>query len=326
MIGRRRHTVFVNVNSDKHSIKRSLGLLVALLVLFMLGGLSVVSCGKIGGERGSVGSPVIFMLSPDHGAKLNAEDRKALAEMLFRESGLHVEVRVAASALDAIEAFDKEADLSILNLFEYILAQREYGVEAALQVTRKDGSTGYTGVILVQADGPIRTLNDLTGKRIAYSDPFSSSGFVFPAKLLADAGIKPVPEFAGNHEKALARLRAGDVDAAATFSAAVENDSALRVIARTDTIPNEPIFFRKWLRPELKARLVEAIQRIAATPEGLRILKSIADIEGVRPISDDSYLDVNTAIRAAGSSAYEVVPEGIRVESRRRGINLGPSL
>lgn len=312
--------------NNKPSIARTMGKLAAFLALFVMGGLAVTGCGKSAPERGSADFPIVFMLSPEHGAKLNANDRKALEEMLLRESSLHVDIRTAASSLDAIEAFDRAADVGILSLFEYVLARSEYSVEAAFQVIRRGGSTGYAGVILTRADGPIRSVEDLGGKRLAYSDPFSTSGFVFPAKLLADAGVKPASEFAGSHEMALARLRAGEVDAAATFAAAAEHDPTLRVLARTDTIPNEPVFFRHWLKPELKTRLATAIERVAATPEGARILKSIADIEGIRPISDESYLELNNVIRAAGSTVYEVVPEGVRVETQRRGINLGPSM
>lgn len=296
------------------------------LIAFFLLAQGILGCGGGVAERGSAERPIVFLLSPEHGAKLADEARHALEEMLRHESGLKFEIRTATHALEAIEAFDREADVGLLNLFEYVLAHGEYGVEAVFQVTRKGGSTGYSGVLLSRADGSIAGLADLAGKRIAYTDPFSTSGFVFPAKLLADNGVRPLSEFAGSHERALARLRSGDADAAATFASAVSGDSLLRVIAMTDTIPNEPIFVRDWFKPEMKARIVAAIERVFTSDEGARIVKSIADIEGLTPTSDDAYADLRSAIRTAGASVYEVVPEGVRVESRRRGINLGPAL
>lgn len=273
---------------------------------------------------GEADSPLLFILSHDHGRRFSPGDREALAALLSRESGLYIEVEIAATPLDAIEAFGGRADAGLLPLFQYALARKEYAVEAGLQVLREGGAEGYTGVVLVRAEGPVRAVGDLAGKRIAYVDPFSTSGFVFPAKMLADASVAPVPEFAGGHEEALARLRAGGVEAAATYAGADGGDSALRVLVRTDTIPNEPVFFRAGLRPEKKERLAAAIRNLGATPEGTAILAKTADISGFRPIEDEDYAGVGQAIRDAGRSVYEVVPDGLRVESRRRGIGYLP--
>jgi ABC-type phosphate/phosphonate transport system substrate-binding protein len=43
---------------------------------------------------------------------------------------------------------------------------------------------------LVPTPSAIKSIQDLAGKRVAYVDRFSSAGFVFPAKQLADAGVR----------------------------------------------------------------------------------------------------------------------------------------
>jgi phosphonate transport system substrate-binding protein len=283
-------------------------------------------------EVGARELPIVFVLSPDHGRNLGPEDRRAFEELLERESGLHIDILVAANPLDAIEAFGggglgedgAGGDIGLLNLFEYALARKEYGAEAGLQTLRAGAATGYRGVIVVRAADPIQSIDGLGGKRIAFVDPYSTSGFVFTAQLLRDAKIDVRPEFTGGHDKALERLRAGAVDAAATYASAVDGDSGLRVIARTETIPNEPVFFRRDLRAEQRVALANALVKIASTPDGARLLRLTADITGFRPATDDDYSEVVDVIRAAGKSVYEVVPEGLRVESRRRGINYIP--
>lgn len=279
-------------------------------------------------DLGESGRPILFVLSPDHGRQVTPNQRAVLADFLRKESGFNVEVYVAETPLDAIEAFGGgprvEADMGILNLFEYTLARNEYKVEAARQVLRKGSSTGYAGVIVVRSDGLIRDLAGLGGKTIAYTDPFSTSGFVFAARSLADAGVNLRHVFAGNHEQAVAQLRAGQVDAAATYDAMVRNDPSFRIIARTDTIPNEPVFFRSGLRPDKRDRLAAAIDRFAKSSDGPAILSAVADIEGFRAITDLHYAPVLETARAAGRSVYQLVPEGLRVESRRRGIMYGP--
>ncbi|MBI2901911.1 MAG: PhnD/SsuA/transferrin family substrate-binding protein [Planctomycetes bacterium] len=278
-------------------------------------------------DIGRPGNPVVFVLSPEHGSRLTPEQRGAMAAFLQAESGLAVEVRVAASPLEAVEAFGtrgRRGDIGLLKLFEYLLARGEYEVEARLQVLRAGESSSFCGEVLVRADGPIRSVRDLEGRSVAYVDPYSTSGFVFPAKLLADAGVRVKADFARSHAEALARLRAGQADAAATYAGAAAADPALRAVARTETIPNEPVFFRRGLDAGKKERLVEALRKLAATAEGCLLLRTVADTTGFRPIGDDHYLGVLAAIRAAGRTIVDVVPEGDRVESERRGIDYVP--
>jgi phosphonate transport system substrate-binding protein len=299
-------------------MRRLLGGVAALLVA----GALVALFFHDRGERriGEPDAPAVVVLSPDHGRDLSPDDLRALAEILGRGSGLAVEVRVAATPLDAIEAFGGRADVGLLPLFGYLLARQEYGVEAALQALRPGPSTTYAGEILARADGPVRALPDLEGKTIAFVDPYSTSGFLFPAKLLADAGIRPVARFAGGHPRAIEMLRSGEADAAATYVGAAAGETGLVSIVRTEPIQNEPVFFRAGLRQEKRERLARALRALPDDPEGARLLLAIAGIEGFRPVSNEAFGGAVDAIRAAGRSVYDLVPEGIRVESRRRGI------
>lgn len=275
-------------------------------------------------DRGSSATPVVFLLSQQHGAQLTVEDRQALGAYLQKESGLVVDVRVAPSSFDGIAGFADTADVGLLGLFEYLLARAEYAVDAQLQVLRENGAATYTGEILVPSESPVKSVKDLQGKRFAYVDAFSTSGFVFPAKLLADASVRVTPEFAGSPGEVLARLKDGRVDAGAVYSGANTDTAALRVVATTDAIPNEPVFFRRGLVPEKREKLRAALEKLGSTPEGRTILHRIANITGFQRIDDAHYEPVLATVRAAGKTIYEVVPEGTRVESERRGIELVP--
>ncbi len=300
-----------------------LAVLPAVLFVAVLGFL-YVRAQRLEEAIGTAGSPVIFIFSPDHGRNLAREDQRTLASFLEAESGLAVEIRVASSPLDAIEAFGARADIGLLGLFEYLVAREEYGVRAKLCVLREGGAGSYTGTIIVRTDSPIRSVADLSGRRIAYVDPYSTSGFVFPAKLLADAHVHVTAEFAGSHAEALARVRAGRVDAAATYAGAGADDAEFRSIATTDAIPNEPVVLRPGLSEDKARRLVAALLKFAGTPEGHHILGQIGGISGFRAGTDEEYREVLEIARAAGTTVYDLVPEGVRIESRRRHIDYVP--
>jgi phosphonate transport system substrate-binding protein len=186
-------------------------------------------------------------------------------------------------------------------------------------VIREGGARSYEGVLVTRADSPVRSLKELDTKTVAFVDRYSTSGFVYPAKLLRDAGVKPVVVFAGTHHKALEELRAGRAAAAATFAGAAAADATLRVLARTEAIPNEPVSFRDGLDDPAKRRFIEALVAFAGTQEGKAVLQEMAGITGFEPATDEDYRPVHDVVRGADRTVQDLVPRGwwIHNENRR---------
>ncbi|TNF24565.1 MAG: phosphate/phosphite/phosphonate ABC transporter substrate-binding protein [Deltaproteobacteria bacterium] len=271
---------------------------------------------------GVAGNPVILLLSPSHdpGTAGVAELREALS----REAGMPVEVVVAPSTHAAVKRMGTPRfDAAILPLFDYLFAHQELGASASLQVLRSGGARTYRGEILVRADGPVQTLADLAGRSIAYVDPWSTSGFLFPASLLADAKVSARAVFTGSHDASLDELRAGHVDAAAVFAGASHGDLSLRAIARTDEIPNEPVVFRSDLAPATRKRLTDALLHLAKTEQGRTLLFAMAEIEGFVEVDDARFAPAHRAIQAADVQVEDLVPDGWRLRHELRGSLLG---
>lgn len=263
--------------------------------------------------------PLVLILSPAHGAHLRPEQLASFGAFLGSRSGRAVKVQVATSPDKAVEAFAKrDADMGLVGVFDYLFAHREFGAQAVLQVLRGEGRSEYAADLVVRTDGNIHAVADLSGRKVAFVDRYSTSGFVLPVKLLADAGVKPIIEFAGSHEAALGRLRAGAVDAAATFHGAVAQDTGLRVLATSTPIPNEPVVVRRYLDDTMRDRLVAALCDYAATADGRLVLGQAAGITGFRPTSDERYRLVEGLVRDAGKSIEALVPGGYRLWSRYR--------
>lgn len=276
---------------------------------------SLVGCGgRDEAKLGTPEEPIVFLLSKDHGSALSTEQINTLQTFLGNETKLTVRVQVAKTDLDAINAFGgkyPKAELGIVNLFGYELAQEEYGAEAALRVLRKDQDPDYTGEIVVQQDSPLKELKDLSGKKIAYIDQYSTSGFILPSVLLATSGVTVESQFAGEPSRAIALLQSGEVDAAAVYED-FPLDASLRVLAKTDSIPNEPIFFRKGFDSAKRAQLVSALQKLSQAPEGKALLPSIAGITGVAPATDADYQKVHEMIEKSGFTAADLIKDGWR--------------
>ena len=66
------------------------------------------------------------------------------------------------------------------------------------------------------------------------------------------------------------------------------------------------------------------MQSFARTQEGKAVVRRMGGITGFRDIEAAHYQPVLATIRAAGKSVFEVVPDGLRIESKQRGIEYVP--
>lgn len=146
------------------------------------------------------------------------------------------------------------------------------GGEVFVQSVAADGSPGYWSLIIVPADSPIRSVDDLLAcdqsLNFGLGDPNSTSGFLVPMTFVFGAkGIDPRSCFKNvtnaNHETNAMAVANGQVDAAAnnTESMALieQNQPAafarIREIWRSPLIPSDPIVWRKDLDAATKEKI-----------------------------------------------------------------------
>lgn len=226
-----------------------------------------------------------------------------IGRMLSVALGVPVEAVVSTSYTAAIEAMcSGRADIGALNPFSYVLAHEKCGVEVAA-ISVRFGLPYYRSQISVRADANINQIADLQGKRFAFVDPASTSGYLFPAAMLKKMGYDPdkffsQTVFAGSHPNVILAIYRGQVDGGASFEDARTNIQAqfpdvlqkVKVLTYTDPIPNDTWSLNTKLTPELRAKIKDRLLRIAATPDGKESLRNLYSIEGltnVVELSDD---------------------------------------
>jgi phosphonate transport system substrate-binding protein len=238
------------------------------------------------------------------------------AQVLGKLVGVPVRVTVASDYAAVIEALrNRSADLAFVHPGGYVLASRE----AKAVIVAKNlwhGKASFTSRIYVRRDSGIKTVEELRGKTIAFVDPASSSGYIYPMVLLIKRGLVKNRDpktffkdvvFSGAHDASMRALLNGHVDAIASFDMAREQylkDPAerdrLAFVAETEPIPEAGIAARDGLDPALFARVRAALLQIKA-PAHAALLKRLYDIDGFETAEDREYDPVRAAIELLGA-------------------------
>ncbi len=237
---------------------------------------------------------LVMAFVPSGEARTILESGNKIAHLLEVATGYKFESFVATSYAGVIEAMGaRRADIGWLNTFSYVVAHEKYGVEVRL-VTVRFGVPYYKAQIIAQSSSAINSLADLKGKRFAYVDANSTSGYLFPRVGLKKAGYDPdkffgQTIFAGSHNNVVLAVYQGRVDAGAVFEDArgtVQKTlpdvmQKVKVVWKSDPIPNDTVSFRGDLPADVKDRVTKALLRFSQQPAGLDALKTLYEIEAL---------------------------------------------
>ncbi len=292
-----------------------------LALIFLLNIISCTQSKKIGTKE----NPIKFYLVPAQDMQGLTESGKKLQAFLKKDLGLEITVEVPVSYIAVVEAFgSKRADAAIINTFGYILANEKYGVEARLKLVNR-GRDEYQGQIIARVDGP-KSIQELKGKKFAFVDPASTSGYILPLRLFKQENIDIKEHiFAGRHDAVVTAVYQRQVDAGATFHTPPDEDGTIKdgrmlvktqfpdvfekikILKLTGPIPNDPLAFRKDLPEEIKEKISESLKRYIKTEEGAGVLLGMYHITDFKQASDKDYDKVRDYLKDLGRNAQDFI-------------------
>jgi phosphonate transport system substrate-binding protein len=160
------------------------------------------------------------------------------------------------------------------------LDRRSPGSVEVVAVPVVHGQTTYRSYVIVPAGSATHDVADLRGKRFAFTDDLSLSGFGYPSHLLrmmgADAGtFFGSVTFTHSHDRSIDAVVKGVVDGAAVDSliyhelvrSSPEVRTATRVIHRSPPYGVAPVVVSTRLRPERRAAIRDALLHLHEDPE-----------------------------------------------------------
>ena len=272
---------------------------------------AIAAACLLAGRASAAEAPLTLALTPSRDPTALQEAGDAFVKAITKLSGIPVRAQVASDYAGVIEAVrSRRVDLAFVHPVGYVLANREAGCQILVRDVWQ-GKTAYTARFYVRKGSGIEKVEDLRGKTVAFVDPASSSGYIYPMVLLIKRGLVKDRDpksffkdalFAGTHEAALQSVVHGRVDAAASFDKAPELHlkdpqlvAQLVPVVETPEIPEAGICARPGLDADQVARIKRALLAIKG-PEHAAVLKQIYDIDGFVEATDADYQPVRDAV------------------------------
>ena len=168
---------------------------------------------------GSEAHPIKVLFVPSVDANVIVSGGELMAEALKEATGLNFTVAVPTSYAATIEEIcaSPTDTMGFIPGLGYVLANQLCGVDVAFKAVRF-GWPVYWAQLLVGRDSDIQSLEDLNGKKWAYPDAGSTSGYLAILPMLDAAGITPGETLeAGGHTGAVRSVYNNEADFATSF-------------------------------------------------------------------------------------------------------------
>ena len=226
------------------------------------------------------GEPPAYTLAayPTNDPKKVYDALKPLADYISAETGWTVRMVVTRNYEEIIHRLtDGTVDIAMLSAASYVrFGPSIPGLSYVATYMEMEGtapSPFYHSVILCLADSSVTDISGLKGKNFAFTDRYSTSGYIVPLLLFRDRGIVPdsffgKTFFVGKHDAVIEALKARSVEGGAVSSGTLATAEAadgkiFRVLASSDPIPLDAVAAGKRVPEEHVKILQDVLGRLA---------------------------------------------------------------
>ncbi|PIT99693.1 MAG: phosphate/phosphite/phosphonate ABC transporter substrate-binding protein [Bdellovibrionales bacterium CG10_big_fil_rev_8_21_14_0_10_45_34] len=240
---------------------------------------------------------------------------EAFAKRLSISLGIKVEPYISEDYQGLINAMsEKKIDFAFFTAMTFVFAEKEANAKVLLK--KVWATPYYYSLVAVREGSGIKSLKDLKGKKVAFVDEKSTSGYLYPMVKLGELGIDPARDFkkqvfSGSHDLSVEMLKKGEVDAIAVFS---DNESGsnsaltkyglkkFRKLWLSEPIPNDPFVVRQDFYdsdPQLTHTLMYSFIDLANAPEG-NLLKKWFNVSEMKLATSAQYDPVRRMVERLG--------------------------
>lgn len=265
-------------------------------------GLSVFSALLVLVTQISQASEYKFSMLPLFGTEEIYKRITPFAEYLSKETGLKITPTFTTDFSQYGQQISSGAiHIGYENPYVYVMHSATH--EAVAMASTGGQGFFFRGIVITRTDSPLRKLTDLKGKKIAIVSLSSTGGFLSQSYSLSKAGIRLredciIEEATENkHENVIFSVFTGDVDAGFIQEAALSQvidfvpAEEIRVLDRTEWLPNWALSLNRNMPDEDKKKIVAAIERLRPGSPALKALK----VDAFKLTNDSAYDPIRVA-------------------------------
>jgi phosphonate transport system substrate-binding protein len=210
---------------------------------------------------------------------LTAEYWNPIISHVSRKSGVPLELKLTRTAQEG-NAIAERYGFDFLYTNHFFTPARD---PLGFRVIARPAGPGIRAEIVVPKDSPIQTLQDLSGKDVAFVTPDGFTGYWLPMDALIRAKVKVNVVFTGNQEASSAQLRVNKVAAAGVNSSVMarygrRQEFEYRSLWTSDLYQDLCIMASPKVPADKVAAVRAALINMVNDPEGRKVLESGAEL------------------------------------------------
>ncbi|MDX1780046.1 MAG: phosphate/phosphite/phosphonate ABC transporter substrate-binding protein [Thalassovita sp.] len=239
---------------------------------------------------------------PQFEARKLADIWTPILEELERRTGAELHMIGSPRIPEFEQAFIRgEFDFAYMNPYHSLVAFEQQHYQPLI----RHGERKLFGVLVVRKDSPYQSVQDLSGKKIAFPSPNAlGASLLMRADLDRRFHLDFEPDFVNTHASAYLNVVLGEADAGGgvmgTFNSLdPQIRDHLRIIYETTHLPPHPLVVHPRVPKEIAERVQQAFLDMAATPDGQALLArvpigravkaEISDYQELRELKLDEY-------------------------------------
>jgi len=210
---------------------------------------------------------------------LTAQYWNPMLTYVSRKSGVPLELKLAKTAQEA-NAIAEMGKYDFLYTNHFFTPERD---RLGYKVIARPAGPGIRSQIVVPVDSPIRSLEDLQGKEVAFVSPDGFTGYWLPMDALLRAKVNVKVVFTGNQEASSAQLKVNKIAAAGVNSSVMarygrRESFEYRALWTSDIYQDLCIMANPKVPADKVAAVKAAFIDMVKDPEGRQILQDGGDL------------------------------------------------
>ena len=226
-----------------------------------------------------------------------------LLKYLEEATGLRFDLRFTPEGSTTVEMLGTgEFDFAAIGAGSYLQARGRYGAIPLVRGLSAEGRSEYQSVIVVAPDSPIRTIEDLRGKRFAFGSVSSTQGHLIPRIVLAEHGILlddlARHHYTGSDQDCANAVVAGRFDAGGMqdiLGRRLAGEGLLRIIHTSEFYPSSGIVANRDVPPDVIQKVKQALLDFTPTgadADGLYHWDRTEMANGFGEVRDEDYAEL----------------------------------